>query len=154
MTPEVVVCVADGRDACALASLRAAWTGAEDAALERRIAAWLADEGDRRTTWLATLAGEPAGMASLFEYRRMPRADGPDSRWGYVGNVFVRDDLRNRGIGSAILAAIIAAAEERRYARLVTSPSPEALPFYGRAGFVVPDERAGDDRLLVRPLDE
>jgi GNAT superfamily N-acetyltransferase len=80
-------------------------------------------------------------MASLFEYRRMPRADGPDSRWGYLGNVFVRDDVRNRGIGSAIIAA----AEERRYARLVTSPSPEALPFYGRAGFIVP-RRAGERR--------
>jgi hypothetical protein len=33
----------------------------------------------------------------------------------------------------------------------VLSPSARAVPFYRRAGFVVPDDAAGDDRLLVRP---
>jgi GNAT superfamily N-acetyltransferase len=89
-------------------------------------------------------------MASLFEYRRMPRPGRPDSRWGYVSNMFVREDVRDRGIGSALLAEIVAAAEERGYVRLVCSPSARALPFYRRAGFVVPDESAGEHRLLVR----
>jgi hypothetical protein len=35
--------------------------------------------------------------------------------------------------------------------RLVLSPSARSVPFYERAGFVAPDERAGDHRLLVRP---
>ncbi len=65
--------------------------------------------------------------------------------------MFVREDSRRRGIGSALLAAIVAAAEERAYARLVLSPSEEALALYRRAGFVYADEAAGDDRLLVRP---
>jgi GNAT superfamily N-acetyltransferase len=65
--------------------------------------------------------------------------------------MFVREDLRNRRIGSALLTTIIAAADERCYARLVVSPSARALPFYRRAGFIVPDDTAGDDRLLVRP---
>ncbi len=81
----------------------------------------------------------------------MPRPGHPDSCWGYVSNMFVREEFRNRGIGSALLTAIIATADERRYARLVLSPSIEALPFYRRAGFVVPDDTAGGDRLLVRP---
>jgi GNAT superfamily N-acetyltransferase len=46
---------------------------------------------------------EPVGMASMFEYRRMPRPRRPDSRTGYVSNMFVREDVRNRGIGSALL---------------------------------------------------
>src|SRR5215207_4096021 len=98
---DVLVRVARAGDAEAIASLRALWLAraAADAELEQRMAAWLAAEGDRRTTWLATLAGAPVGMASLFEYRRMPRPGGPDSSWGYVSNVFVREDARNRGIG-------------------------------------------------------
>jgi hypothetical protein len=33
----------------------------------------------------------------------------------------------------------------------VLSPSEASVAFYRRAGFVVPDETAGGDRLLVRP---
>ncbi len=149
--PELVVRTSGAEDAAALAALRAQWSGGEDADLERRMADWLAAEGERRTTWLATLAGTPAGMASMFEYRRMPHAGRPPSRWGYVSNMFVREDARRRGVGSALLAAIVAAADERAYARLVLSPSEEALALYLRAGFVYADEAAGDDRLLVRP---
>jgi GNAT superfamily N-acetyltransferase len=132
--------------------LRAQWTGgASDPAFQEHVRAWLVAEGDRRLVWIATLGADPAGMAMLLEYRRMPHPDRPDSRWGYVGNMFVREDLRNRGIGSALLAAIIAESEARDYARLVLSPTERALPFYRRAGFIVPDDRAGDDRVLVRP---
>jgi len=63
---------------------------------------------------------------------------------------FVLEPFRNRGVGAALLDAVIAAADERRYARLVLSPSERAVPFYRRAGFIVPDEAAGSDRLLVR----
>jgi GNAT superfamily N-acetyltransferase len=150
--PDVVVRVADAGEVGAIASLRSLWSdgAAEDPDLERRMAAWLAAEGDRRTTWLAMLGDAPVGMASLLEYRRMPRPGHPDSRWGYIGNLFVREDFRNRGIGSALLRTVIAAADERGHVRLVLSPSARALPFFQRAGFVVPDDTAGDDRLLVR----
>jgi GNAT superfamily N-acetyltransferase len=115
------------------------------------IAAWLDDEGDRRTTWIAELGGAAAGFASLAEYRRMPRPDRPLSRWGYVSNMFVRADLRGHGLGTRLLATVLACADERGYVRVVLSPSERAVPLYLRAGFVVPDERAGEHRLLVRP---
>jgi GNAT superfamily N-acetyltransferase len=134
--------------------LRVLWgdhAGAGEPGFADRMAAWLSAEGDRRTTWLAELGGVPVGLTSLFEYRRMPRPGRPDSSWGYLGNMFVREEARDRGIGTALLRAVIAAAEERGYARLVLSPTERAVAFYRRAGFVVPDERAGGDRLLVRP---
>jgi GNAT superfamily N-acetyltransferase len=142
---DLVVRVTD--DAGALATLRCLWSAGEEPDFAARMGAWLESEGDRRTTWLATLGDAPAGMASLFEYRRMPRPGRPESRWGYVSNMFVREDLRGRGIGSALLAAIMATADDRGYARLVLSPSEPSIAFYRRAGFGAP---AGDDALLVR----
>ena len=145
--------IAGDTDATALAELRALWIAdaTPEPGFSQRIAAWLAAEGERRTTWLAVIAERPVGMASLFEYRRMPKPGREDSRWGYVGNLFVREDSRGRGIGSALLGEVIAAAEVRSYARLVVSPSAEALSLYRRAGFVVPGETTEADALLMRP---
>jgi GNAT superfamily N-acetyltransferase len=147
---DVLVRVAGARDAGAIASLRSLWSGgAHEPGFAARVAAWIEAEGDRRTTWLAVHGEAPVGMASLFEYRRMPRPGQPASRWGYVSNVFVREGFRNRGIGSTLLAAVVAAADERSYARLVLSPAERTLAFYRRAGFVAADG-AGGDGLLVR----
>jgi GNAT superfamily N-acetyltransferase len=151
--PIPVIRVAGEQDAAALAGLRALWSAGTDAdpVFERRMADWLAAEGERRTTWLATLRHEPVGMASMFEYRRMPHPGRRATRWGYLSNMFVREQDRGRGIGEALLTALLATADERGYARVLLSPSERAIPFYERAGFIVPDAGAGDDRLLVRP---
>jgi GNAT superfamily N-acetyltransferase len=148
----VVIRIAGEADIAALAELRAGWAATEpEPGFQERMAAWMAAEGDRRTTWLAVAVDRPVGMASVFEYRRMPKPGREDSAWGYVGNLFVREDSRNRGIGSALLSEIIAAAQKRRYARLVVSPSAEALSLFGRAGFVAPGDATNADVLLVRP---
>ena len=89
-------------------------------------------------------------MATLYEFRRMPRPGRLDSRWGYLGNMFVREDCRNRGVGSALLNAVIKTAEQREYVRIVLSPTARSVPFYRRAGFVDADG-AQDERLLMRP---
>ena len=152
----VTVRVAGPQDLDAVATLRSLW---DDAAAEHpddvhgfadRFARWLATEGDRRTIWIAAAGTEDVGMASLFEYRRMPRPGRLDSRWGYVANMFVRPEHRNRGIGSALLGAITAAADARGYVRLVLSPTARAIPLYHRAGFVPAGGQDGE-LLLARP---
>ena len=89
-------------------------------------------------------------MATLYEFRRMPRPGRMDSRWGYLGNMFVRADRRNRRVGSALLNALIEAAEQREYVRIVLAPTVRSVPFYRRAGFVDAGG-ADDERLLMRP---
>jgi GNAT superfamily N-acetyltransferase len=139
-------------DVAAIADLRSLSTGVRsDSGFEQRLSEWLVGEGERRTTWLAWVGARAVGMASVFEYRRMPRPGRWDSRWGYLSNMFVSEEFRNQGVGSTLLAAIIEAAEKRAYARLLLSPSEEAVRFYQRAGFIVPDDSAGGDRILVRP---
>ena len=86
--------VAGRNDDIAIAQIRSLWTGVNsDAVFESRLSQWLTDEGDRRTTWLAWAGQNAIGMASLFEYRRMPRPGRDDSRWGYLSNMFVRDEF-------------------------------------------------------------
>jgi GNAT superfamily N-acetyltransferase len=153
--PEPVVRVVrpGPEDAAALAGLRARWTAdAEaDASLVRRMAEWLELEGPRRTVWLVELDGVAIGMATLFEYRRMPRPDRPDTCWGYLGTMFVVPEHRGRGIGADLLRSILSVADARGYVRVVLAPSERARPFYERAGFLPAD--GGDDGgelLLVR----
>lgn len=149
----LVVRVAGGGDVAAIASLRSQWAAVveADADFERRMGVWLSAEADRRTTWLAVSGEIPVGMASVLEYRRMPKPGLADSRWGYVGNMFVLESFRCRGIGSALLGALVATAHERSYVRLIVSPSAEAVAFYRRGGFILADGGAGEDALMVRP---
>ncbi len=150
--PSISIRVADAGDASEVAALRALWmTGqAADAEFRQRVASWLLAERERRTVWLAKVEDETVGMVSVVEYRRMPKPGLPDSAWGYIGQMFVRDQWRNAGIGSALLAELIATAEDRRYARLVVSPSTQSLSFWRRAGFATPGEAPDDQGLMVR----
>jgi GNAT superfamily N-acetyltransferase len=102
---DLVIRVAREADVGALAELRALWIVATppEPDFVEQMAGWLRAEGERRTTWLALVVDRPGGMASLFEYRRMPKPGRDDSRWGYVSNMYVREDSRNRGVGSALL---------------------------------------------------
>ena len=179
MADDLVIRVAGKGDVAAVASLRLAWTpdtgGGRDRGapgpttgdpepaghpgpdttgdhpeFERHLAASIAGESERRTIWLAELAGVAVGMTTLYEFRRMPRPGRIDSRWGYVGNMFVRAECRNRGIGAALLGALIDAATERAYVRPVVSPTARSVPLYRRAGFVDADGEGGE-LLLLRP---
>jgi GNAT superfamily N-acetyltransferase len=148
----VSIRLATSADVEAMAALRRAWIE-EDAgpvdepAYEQAFADWYAAEGDRRVAWIAFVDGIPVGMLSLLEFRRMPRPGRLDSRWGYVSNVFVLGEYRNRGLGRELLDAMLAFARERSYVRLILSPSERARPLYERVGFGPPDE------LLLLQLD-
>ena len=86
-------------------------------------------------------------MATLREFRRMPRPGRMDSRWGYLGNMS-RADCRNRGSGAALLGPVIDAAQARGYARVVIAPTARSVRFYRRVGFVAADGEAGELLLL------
>ena len=136
-------------DLTALAALRRE-TGTEqdgghpgpdfDPGFEERFAAWFARESSRRITWLAEADGRLVGAMGLAVFERMPRPGRAPTRWGYLSNAFVLAEYRNRGIGSQLLAAILAHAGEHDFARVVLSPSDRSIPFYQRAGFAPANE--------------
>lgn len=73
-------------------------------------------------------AGDPIGTGRLL----------PD---GHIGRMAVLKPWRRRGVGSAILKALLAAAAEAGHASAVLNAQTRAESFYARFGFeVVSDE--------------
>jgi ribosomal protein S18 acetylase RimI-like enzyme len=73
-----------------------------------------------------------------------------------VSHVIVRQSVRRRGVGRALLAAVVHVAEERGYERIVvavTSNSREANRYFARLGFApVVTQRAASTAALRRSL--
>jgi GNAT superfamily N-acetyltransferase len=146
-----VIRIATAGDVRALAWLRREWIReqageVDDPEFEQRFADWFAAEAPRRVTWLAEVGGRAVGMVNLAIFERMPSPGRPPSRWSYLGNAYVRAGHRGRGIGAALLTALLAYADANRLARVVLSPSARSVPLYRRAGF------GPADMLLARPL--
>ena len=68
-------------------------------------------------------AGAPIGCARLL-------AD------GHVGRVAVLAQWRGRGVGRALMRALIARAAARGDATVIVNAQVQAMPFYARDGFV------------------
>jgi GNAT superfamily N-acetyltransferase len=131
---------AEYADLTAIVELRREWTREEhgdiaDPDFEENLAAWYGREWSRRIMWLAEVGSRPAGMMNLAIYERMPRPGRALSRWGYLGNVFVLAEYRNRGIGSRLVSAALSYADQNGFARVVLSPTERSIPLYERAGF-------------------
>jgi GNAT superfamily N-acetyltransferase len=111
------------------------------------VAQWWAVESNRRLVWLAYADGGPVGMVNLTLFERMPRPGRPPSRWGYLGNAYVLPAYRSRGIGTALVAALLAHARAAGLVRVLLAPSELSRPLYARAGFTP----AADALLLWTP---
>jgi GNAT superfamily N-acetyltransferase len=143
MTPTHAVFIrqADDRDIAALAQLRRRWSEEqagqplEDDGFDEQFAQWFTAESARRTTFLAEIDGNVVGMVNLAIFERMPRPGLPASRWGYLGNAFVLAEHRSRGVGTALLNALMTHAQDRGCVRIVLSPTDRSVPFYHRAQF-------------------
>jgi len=135
-----VVRIAEAADGPALAALRRAWTAeqhgdVDDEEFEARFLDWYEREAARRISWLAEVSGAPVGMMNLAVFDRMPQPGRDAGTWGYLANAFVLAAYRGQGIGSLLLNALLAHADEAGYVRVVLRPSLRAIPFYHRAGF-------------------
>lgn len=84
------------------------------------------DEHDATALHLLAQAGDgtPIGCARLL----------PD---GHVGRMAVLPAWRRQGVGQALLAAVMDAAQARGHVTLRLSAQTHAAGFYARAGFVV-----------------
>lgn len=82
-------------------------------------------------------------MVNMLVVERMPRSGRPDSRWGYLGNLFVVADHRRAGVGSLLVEAVLTDAADRGLERILVHPDERSQLFWQRSAF----EQASD--LLV-----
>ncbi len=55
---------------------------------------------------------------------------------GHIGRMAVLAPWRGRGVGTALLEALVALARELGHARVALNAQTHAVPFYARCGFV------------------
>src|SRR6266545_249706 len=139
---QVTVRRATAADAPALARLRWRWpgeerdeTGPDHAAFLEYFSAWVVDHLSTHLPFLAEVDGRVAGMAWLMLATRVPSPTRIDRRTGDVQSVYVVPELRNSGVGAALLDAVLAEARDRGLEHVTVHSSDRAVPFYLRAGF-------------------
>jgi GNAT superfamily N-acetyltransferase len=109
---------------------------------ERRFRAFLGEAlaTGRWTVFVVEEAGQLVATTYVQEIERVPRPRHRVEPWGYVTGVYTRREHRDAGIGSRLMAHVIAWARARPLHGLVLWPSERSVPFYRRAGLnVSPD---------------
>ncbi|MFY1577123.1 GNAT family N-acetyltransferase [Verrucosispora sp. WMMD703] len=117
-------------DVAALAELRGI-----DGNTLRAYADWVAAHAQTHLPFVAEIDGLVVGAAWLHVAQRVP-GNGALERWyGDIQSVEVRAEYRNRGIGGALMAAILAEARSRGLLHVTVHSGRRAVEFYLRNGF-------------------
>lgn len=117
-------------DAAALAELR----GIDEDKLGA-YAGWLAAHSETHLPFVAEIDGDVVGAAWLHIAERVPGNESLERWYGDVQSVEVRQEFRNRGIGSALMAAILTEARTRGLLHVTVHSGRRAVDFYLRNGF-------------------
>jgi ribosomal protein S18 acetylase RimI-like enzyme len=94
--------------------------------------------------WVAEVDGHVVAGMSLGRVAKLLSPDRRPSAFGYLTNCYTLPGFRRRGIGSRLLAAIIAWAREQEYELLLVWPSDQSYAFYRSSGFT----KLGDPLIL------
>jgi GNAT superfamily N-acetyltransferase len=126
----VIVRRASVADVAVLAELRGI-----DGDKLRAYADWVAAHAETHLPFVAEMDGRVVGAAWLLVAQRVPSNESLDRWYGDIQSVKVREEYRNRGIGGALMAAILAEARTRRLLHITVHSSRRAVDFYLRHGF-------------------
>ena len=83
-------------------------------------------------------------MVNLTLFDRMPVPGRESGVWGYLGNMFVLEHHRRKGVAAALTAALLEFADRNDLVRVVLNPSEMSVPLYRKLGF------HDDHALLIR----
>ena len=129
-------------DAPTLARLRWRWrseergeVGTDRATFLEFFAEWVIDHLATHLPFLVEVDGRAAGMAWLMLAPRVPTPGVMDRRTGDIQSVYVVPELRDSGVGAALLGALMDEARNRELVHVTVHSGDRAVPFYLRAGF-------------------
>ncbi|MFK3983861.1 GNAT family N-acetyltransferase [Micromonospora sp. NPDC050397] len=98
-------------------------------------ASWMADHVSTHLPFVAEVDGRLAGVAWLMLAERVPSPMRLDRRTGDVQSVYVVPELRGRGIGTALLDAVLHEARDRELEHVTVHSGTRAVSLYLRSGF-------------------
>lgn len=96
---------------------------------------WVAAHAETHLPFVAEVDGYVVGSAWLLVAERVPGNGSLDRRYGDVQSVMVRQEHRSRGVGAALMAAILAEARTRDLVHVTVHSGRRAVDFYLRNGF-------------------
>ncbi|WP_239163016.1 GNAT family N-acetyltransferase [Paractinoplanes rishiriensis] len=96
---------------------------------------WVAAHAGTHLPFVAEVGGCVVGCAWLLVAERVPGNGSLERRYGDVQSVMVRAEHRNRGVGAALMAAILAEARTRGLLHVTVHSGRRAVGFYLRNGF-------------------
>jgi len=98
-------------------------------------AGWMAAHAETHLPFVAEIDGYVVGAAWLLVAERVPGNESLDRRYGDIQSVMVREEYRNRGIGGALMAAILTEARTQGLLHVTVHSGRRAVDFYLRNGF-------------------
>jgi GNAT superfamily N-acetyltransferase len=110
-------------------------SGLDRGAFVAEFHSWVGEHGGSHLPFLAELDGEVVGMAWLMVAERVPTPERRHRRFGDVQSVYVLPELRNGGIGAALMAAVLAEAGALDLEFVTVHSSHGAVSLYRRSGF-------------------
>ena len=147
---QVTVRTASAVDAAALAGLRLrsryeSGVADEDDAdgFADALSSWMDAHVSTHRPFVAEVDGRVAGMAWLVVLDRVPSLERRHRRSGDVQSVYVLPELRGRGVGAALLDAVLADARTLGLEHVTVHSSDRAVSLYRRAGFRAADTWLG-----------
>lgn len=139
---DVIIRAATLDDIDGLTSLRILWadlpkppTTAAIQSFRRTLAEWMASRPDTVMTAVAEWESELVGMAWLVLFERVPNIDQRARMTEDIQSVFVLPGQRRRGIGRALVDALLSAADRMGVPRVTVSANQAAMNLYLDAGF-------------------
>lgn len=115
-----------------------------DPAFADAIRRWLRDNTQRGImySWLAETSKEVVGAVSVRIRETSPREYDFAGREAYVHNLYVDPALRQRGIGRALMQALLDWCKANGYSRIALRATEMARPLYEKLGFVADRQMA------------